>query len=215
MIFPNGDPRRSVTRGETVGFHVSLWDRDDLGDDDTAKYQDTDPGWQLDWNEIDYVDLIFDFEFLKAHQNSTFKATQVLDLPQHYLWSADGTKYELDYSLEVGSPTSVTPVANSANLAEWAGSYEWTLDGHKGTATLKANAGTATFPHGFLSGSWKDGPTSTAVVTQAFAGNRWVFSVGKGSYTGFLIGGADPKSRSIAGTAVTDGNEYGFFMRLP
>ena len=224
-IFPKNDPRRSVMSGETFGFHVSLWDRDVPYDDtdvpkdeiaDFFKNREEDPGWQLEWNEIDYADLVFDFAFLKAHQNETVTRMRTLELPAHG-YSVDGTRYELTYSLEVGSPSAVTPAPNSTNPAAWVGTYEWTLDGHTGSVTLKANPGSAAFPHGYLSGSWKDGTKSTPIVTREFAGNRWVFSVGAStSYTGFLIGGAsDPKSRSIAGTAVTDGNEYGFFLRLP
>ncbi len=214
-IFSNNDPRRWVMPEQTVGFHVSLWDRDDLDNEDIPKYQDVDPGYQLSWNEIDYVDQVIDFAFLKKHQNQTVPLTYLLSFPPHYMWSPDGAQYELSYSLEIGSATSVAPSSNVVNPALWKGEYEWTLDGHKGTASLAYNGGSANFPHGSFSGTWTDSGKSSPISTREFAGNRWTFVVGEaGVFTGYLIGNPnDLKSLSIAGAAVTDGNEYGFFMK--
>ncbi len=214
-LFSDNDKRRFVSTGESVSLHASLWDRDWATDENIAKLEDLDP-LELDYNEIDYVDRIFDFNFLRSHQNETLHYNSLLTFPDSWRWSIDGAEYKLHYTVEIGAVSPLPNATNDINPALWAGAYEAVLDGHKATVNLIYKPGTtATNPFGSLVGTWNEtGKAPVPITHRDLASNRWVFSVGEGtSYTAYLIGSSkDLKTLSIAGSATTDGNEYGFFM---
>ncbi len=213
-LFSDNDKRRFVSTGESVSLHASLWDRDWATDDSIAKLEDIDP-LELDYNEIDYVDEIFDFNFLRSHQNETLHYNSLLTFPDSWRWSIDGAEYELHYTLEIGAVSPLPNPTSELNPALWAGAYEAVLDGHKATVNLIYKPGTATNPFGSLVGTWNEtGKAPVPITHRDLASNRWVFSVGEGtSYTAYLIGSSkELKTLGIAGSATTDGNEYGFFM---
>ncbi len=196
---------QTVRFGESVGFHVSLWEEDWGPDPD---------------DEIGFVTPTFRFGDLYKNVGRTLSLAE--DMADE---DGDG-RYRIHYRLTIGMPKQA-PLPKSkfetVNWAAWAGAYELRMGGETLDVNLVYEASLKnglvdgrSHPHGRLRGRFKD--NANTLETQRLWGNYWEFTMRKshGSsrrFVGYLIG--DERHPSIAGTVWNDEAEAGFVMTRP